>query len=173
MVQDHFYLELVLEVPGQAFGGVHTPVLASRAAKADLEIVKASFDIILHRDVHDGIDAPQELIDFGFLFQVILHCLIPACQDFKFFHSAGIQNAAAVEDKSTSIPEASTGIPFLYEKLVILTASGVSGPAVTVSKRLMISSSTTTSQQPVEFRQINAPLLHAETFQVLCPAVCW
>ena len=68
----------ISKVPGQRVGGVNAPMLAAGTAEADTEAGKFSFDIVLHGDIDDVINAVQELRHPGLLFEEVLDRLVPA-----------------------------------------------------------------------------------------------
>src|ERR1700734_3844128 len=78
MMQVDSDMIFIPEVPGQRVGGVNAPMLAAGTAKADTETGKSSFDIVLHGDIDDVINAVQELRHPGLLLKEVPDRLIPA-----------------------------------------------------------------------------------------------
>src|SRR6185437_6980169 len=91
-------MEFIPQVSGQRIGRIYAPVLSARTTKADLEAFETPADIILHGDIDDIVCTVEEVGHSGVLFQKVLYRLVAAGQMPEFFHPAGGQDTAAVED---------------------------------------------------------------------------
>ena len=116
MMQVDLYMILISKMPRQCICRVYAPVLTPGTAKVHRQARKPSFDIILYRNIHDVIDPVEEFGHPGLLFQEILHRFIPTRQGLELCYPAGIEDAAAVEDKAASVTTLIFGYTFTVGK---------------------------------------------------------
>ena len=100
----------ISKVARQCIRGVNTAVLSAGATKINFKAFETSLDIIFHRNIHNTKNAGEKLIHSCLAGEVILHAFIPARLLLMLLYPPGIEDAAAIKYKATTIPRNGRGV---------------------------------------------------------------